>query len=102
MDEAEDTEKKANFDINALGVFNLATIAKKYDVEFITLSSDYVFDGTKKNGYDEDDTPNPINSYGLAKYLGEKLAQEVHPRSIIIRTSWLYGGDPYRSTDIGE
>lgn len=96
VDEAEDTGKKANFDINALGVFNLASIANKYSADFITLSSDYVFDGTKKDGYDEEDIPNPVNSYGLAKYLGEKLAQEVHPRSIIIRTSWLYGGHPYR------
>ncbi|MDD2891811.1 MAG: dTDP-4-dehydrorhamnose reductase [Candidatus Gracilibacteria bacterium] len=92
VDGAEDTGKKMNLDINVLGVFNLAKIANRQNIDFITLSTDYVFDGTKEGGYNENDEQNPINNYGLAKYLGEKLACEVNPQSIIVRTSWLYGG----------
>lgn len=91
-EKAEKEEKKRNFDVNALWVFNLATIAKKYQKDFITLSTDYVFDGQKRNGYNETDIQNPLNNYGLAKYLGEKLATEIYSNTLIIRTSWLYGG----------
>jgi len=93
VDEAEDSGKKTNSDINTIGVLNLATIANQYKKDFITLSTDYVFDGQRKRGgYDEWDTPNPLNNYGTAKYRGECLAQQVHPDTIIVRTSWLYGG----------
>jgi dTDP-4-dehydrorhamnose reductase len=61
-------------------------------VEYITLSTDYVFDGRKKEGYLPTDSCNPVNAYGMAKYLGERLALDVNPRTVIIRTSWLYGG----------
>jgi dTDP-4-dehydrorhamnose reductase len=71
----------------------LAKITQKYNVDFITLSTDYVFDGEKTGGYYPSDETNPINIYGLSKYLGEKFAQDINPNSIIIRTSWLYGGN---------
>ncbi|MDD2892117.1 MAG: dTDP-4-dehydrorhamnose reductase [Candidatus Gracilibacteria bacterium] len=104
-EKAEKEEKKRNFDVNALGVFNLATIAKKYQKDFITLSTDYVFDGQKRNGYNETDIQNPLNNYGLAKYLGEKLATEIYSNTLIIRTSWLYGGgknyDNFVNTIVG-
>ena len=47
VEEAEDAGKKANFDINTLGVFNLAKIANETGIDFITISTDYIFDGTK-------------------------------------------------------
>lgn len=59
----------------------------------ITISSNYVFDGNKKDGYFPSDSTNPINNYGMAKYLGETLALRENPQTLIIRTSWLYGGD---------
>ena len=93
VEEAADIGKKENFDINALGVFNLAKIANETGIDFITISTDYVFEGSKETGYNEQDIPNPLNSYGLAKYLGEKLAKTENPNTIIIRTSWLYGGN---------
>lgn len=91
VESAEDIGKKDNFDINTLWVYNLAKISAKYNIDFITISTDYVFDGTKKEWYKEDDICNPINSYGMAKYLGEKLAKQENPDTVIIRTSWLYG-----------
>lgn len=91
VDDAEDVGSKMNYEINALGVYHLAKACKKNDCGFITISTDYVFDGTKKGGYDPGDEPNPINAYGMAKYLGERLALEEYERTIVVRTSWLYG-----------
>jgi dTDP-4-dehydrorhamnose reductase len=69
VDDAEDIGKKENFDTNTLGVFYLAKLCAQYKADFVILSTDYVFDGEKKEGYNEEDTQNPINSYGMAKYL---------------------------------
>ncbi|MDD3645899.1 MAG: dTDP-4-dehydrorhamnose reductase [Candidatus Gracilibacteria bacterium] len=92
VDNAEDIGMKLNYDINTLGVYNLAKITKKYGIDFITISTDYIFNGTKEEGYNEYDECNPINAYGMSKYLGEKLSKEENNETIIIRTSWLYGG----------
>ncbi len=91
VDYAEDIWAKLNYDINTLWVYNLAKISKKYNLDLITFSTDYVFDGTKENGYNENDSYNPINSYWTAKYLWEVIAKRENENTIIIRTSWLYG-----------
>lgn len=92
VDDAEDIGKKANFDINTLWVGYLAEACREKNIDFITISTDYVFDGEKSEWYHEQERQNPINSYGMAKYLWEKLAQTLFPQGIIVRTSWLYGG----------
>lgn len=92
VDDAEDIGKIANFQINTLWVYNLAKVSAKMNIDFITISTDYVFDGTKSDGYDENDVCNPVNEYGMSKYLGEKLAMQENKNTIIVRTSWLYGG----------
>lgn len=91
VDNAEDIWAKLNYDINTLWVYNLAKISKKYSIDFITFSTDYVFDGMEENGYSENDNYNPINSYWMAKYLWEVIAKKENEDTIIIRTSWLYG-----------
>ncbi len=92
VDDAEDIGMKLNYDINTLGVFFLAHACEKQGIDFITISTDYVFSGEQETWYSEIDVPNPINAYGTAKYLGEKIAQEIYQNTIIVRTSWLYGG----------
>ena len=76
--------------VNAEGVKNIADSCKKNNCIVIHISSDYVFDGNK-NGYKEDDKPNPMNIYGRSKYMGEKYLKQVNPQHYLIRTSWLYG-----------
>ncbi len=95
VDDAEDIGMKTCFEVNTLGVKNLAKASSVFGVEFITISTDYVFDGKKSEWYLSIDECNPINIYGMSKYLGEKLALDENPRTIIVRTSWLYGGNPY-------
>jgi dTDP-4-dehydrorhamnose reductase len=82
---------ETNYNINTLWVYNLAKITNKYNIDFITISTDYVFDGLNKNWYNENEKCNPINGYWMAKYLWESLALSENKNSIIIRTSWLYG-----------
>ncbi|SIQ04233.1 dTDP-4-dehydrorhamnose reductase [Maribacter ulvicola] len=89
VEQAEKTPEIA-FKVNAEGVRTLALFSKKYNVSLIHISTDYVFDGEKKEPYTIDDIPNPINEYGKSKLLGEKYIQEIMENYAIIRTSWLY------------
>ena len=89
VDKAED-ETDTAFKINAQGTKNIANICKKLGITLIYISTDYVFDGTKKDKYLPNDKTNPINVYGKSKLEGEKAVQECE-KYYITRTSWLYG-----------
>ena len=89
VEQAEKTPDPA-FMVNAVGVENLAKACLQYNVTFIQISTDYVFDGTKESAYLPDDRPNPINEYGRSKWEGEKIIQNLLKSYYIIRTSWLY------------
>ena len=80
------------FKINCIAVKNLAKLCKKVKAVFVTFSTDYVFDGEKKNPYLEHDKPAPLQIYGISKLAGEFASLSVWPeRTIIIRTCGLYG-----------
>ncbi|WP_029296532.1 dTDP-4-dehydrorhamnose reductase [Chryseobacterium hispalense] len=85
-----ETEKEKAFAVNAYGVAHLAQACKEYGTILIHVSTDYVFDGETNLGYSEDDFTNPIGVYGESKLKGEELALEINPKTIILRTSWLY------------
>ncbi len=89
VEQAEKTPEKA-FEINEQGAANLAETCKAHEVILIHISTDYVFDGKKAEGYLPSDLPNPINQYGRSKWEGEKRVQEILNKYFIIRTSWLY------------
>lgn len=76
--------------INTDFVADLSDICNPINAKLIHLSSDSVFDGTKKSPYVEEDNPNPINHYGYTKLLGEKPVLE-NSENIVIRVSVLYG-----------
>lgn len=90
VDKAED-EIELCKDLNIYAAKNLAIIAEEIDAEYITYSTDFVFDGKKKKAYTEEDIVNPLSIYGKTKYLGEKEVFKIKPRSFIIRTSWVFG-----------
>lgn len=90
VDLAEKEKGKA-FAVNKEVPEKLAKITAAYGQKLIHISTDYVFDGTKKSPYLTSDKPNPINTYGETKLAGEKALSEANPQGIIIRTSWLYG-----------
>ncbi len=71
----------------------VATIAKachSLSVKLIHFSTDYIFDGKKKQPYIETDTPRPLNIYGRTKLAGEIAAHDICPDALIIRTSGIY------------
>lgn len=80
------------FKANALGPKNLAEASKNRGIFLVHYSTDYVFDGQKKDGqYSENDAPNPLSVYGKSKLSGELFVQEVNPDHLIFRVSWVYG-----------
>ena len=89
VDKAED-EKEAAFQVNHLGVKNLALACEKFKLKLIHISTDYVFDGKSHSHYSESDLPNPQSIYGSSKLAGEKEIETICSSYIIIRTSWLY------------
>ena len=90
VDGAETNEEKC-FKANTAGVENLALFAKKVDAAFVTISTDYVFDGANTGFYTQRDTPNPISFYGNSKLEGEIRARNAYARSIVVRSGWIYG-----------
>ncbi len=89
VDKAESEPDLANT-INHISVGVIAEEAKKLDALLIHYSTDYVFDGTKKEPYTEEDDPNPQSVYGKTKLLGEKAIQKSGCKHLIFRTSWVF------------
>lgn len=63
-----ETEITQSYNVNAVGPVNLARVSKKINSGFIQISTDYVFDGSKKEPYVETDLPKPLNIYGKTKF----------------------------------
>ena len=90
VDRAE-TEKEACFQLNATAVAHLAGLCQTYQITLVHYSTDYIFDGSKKKGYFEDDLPQPMNEYGRSKLQGELEIRNKLQSYYLIRTSWLFG-----------
>jgi len=86
-----ETAKDECFAVNAEAVKNIAGACRDKNIRIIHFSTDYVFDGTAKQPYREDDQCNPINTYGESKLAGERYLQSLTDNYVLIRTSWLYG-----------
>lgn len=92
VDKAEDEGKELDEKINVEGTQNVVDAAKAVDATLVYISTDYVFDGTKKEEmYKVDDQTNPQNEYGRTKLLGEQIVQKSMEKYYIIRTSWVFG-----------
>jgi dTDP-4-dehydrorhamnose reductase len=89
VDGCEDNQELA-FAVNGYGPGYIAEACSSTGAKLVHFSTDYVFDGSKKE-YLESDTTNPINVYGKSKLLGEQLISENMDYFRIIRTSWLFG-----------
>jgi len=79
------------FAVNATAVAELARECAAVGAKLMTVSTDYVFDGTRAGGYTEEDEPNPLNRYGESKLAGERLALAAHPATFVVRTQSLFG-----------
>ena len=90
VDDCEVMPDKA-MQVNGIGALNIAKICKEINAFNIYISTDYVFDGEKKEPYVEEDFPQPINVYGASKYLGEIFTKAYSKDYAIIRVASLYG-----------
>jgi len=89
VDGCESNQETA-MQVNGEGVAHLAMATRTIGARLVQISTDYVFDGSKKEPYQEDDAPHPINVYGESKLAGEMNAV-FNPDHLIVRTQWLYG-----------
>lgn len=89
VDKAESEPEQA-MAVNADGAKYLAQAAQSIGAVLLHISTDYVFDGTKKTPYTETDIPNPINVYGKSKLAGEQAVTAACEKNVIVRTSWVF------------
>lgn len=77
--------------VNARGPELLALGCRRRDALFITISTDYVFDGEKEGFYTQRDQPNPLGAYAVSKLEGERRAQIAWARTIVVRSGYIFG-----------
>ena len=90
VDKAEEEQDRAML-LNGYAPGFIAKVAREVGAIFVHYSTDYIFSGEKKEGYREDDKPDPISVYGKAKLLGEIETQKNTDKFYIIRLSKLFG-----------
>ena len=90
VDRAED-ERDTAFALNAEVVATLAETCQSLEATLVHFSTDYVFDGTKRSPYTEDDPPAPLGVYAASKLAGERAALQRCRRAFVIRVCGLYG-----------
>jgi len=89
VDKAETEPDLANT-VNAITPGRIAQELAQTGALLVHYSTDYVFDGTKREPYTEEDAPNPLNVYGQSKLAGERAVAESGCKHVILRTSWIY------------
>lgn len=90
VDKAED-EVEICTKLNTQAPYELSIVAREIKADFVTYSTDFVFDGAKNSPYTEEDIPNPLSVYGKTKLEGERKVLASYDRSFVIRTSWVFG-----------
>ena len=102
VDGAE-TQPEVAHKANTIGPGILAEQTCTAGSRILTVSTDYVFDGSKEGPYDENDTPRPLSVYGHTKLAGEEAVRHLNPRHFIVRTAWLYDspGKCFAQTALG-
>ena len=86
-------ERDRAFAINAEAPRILAKICRSKKAKLIHFSTDYVFDGEKRDPYTEKDSANPISVYAESKREGERLVLQTDERHLVVRVSWIFGPD---------
>lgn len=89
--DAAENDIDGAYKVNAVGTRNITVAAESVGSKLIYISTDYVFDGTSVEPYQEYDNTNPQSIYGKSKRAGEALVQSLSSRYFIVRTSWVYG-----------
>jgi dTDP-4-dehydrorhamnose reductase len=86
-----EADPRRAFEINALAVGMAAKLTRERGVRFVTLSTDYVFDGEATHAYVETERESPLNVYGVSKVAGERSAFNENANTIVFRLSGVFG-----------
>jgi len=86
-----ESNRELAFAVNRDGAVNVAQASREAGSRLMFLSTDYVFDGTKRSPYETCDPRNPTSVYGESKARAEERLLEILPDVCIVRTSWLFG-----------
>lgn len=89
VDKAEEQPEQARL-VNATAVAALSLACREASAWLVHYSTDYVFDGSGDQPWQETDTPKPLNIYGQTKLEGERAIVASGCRHLIFRTSWVY------------
>ena len=90
VDAAEDNAELCN-KINGEGTANIADVCRDLDIKMMYISTDYVFNGQGVRPWEPDDEREPLNAYGMSKYLGELAVEERLTKYFIVRIAWVFG-----------
>jgi len=88
-----ESRREDAFAINAEAPRQLAQLCTGKNAKLIHFSTDYVFDGERRQPYVEDDASKPISAYGESKRAGEKFVLEASDQHVVVRVSWVFGPD---------
>jgi dTDP-4-dehydrorhamnose reductase len=90
VDDAE-RDCDACYGVNTTGAVSVAIACQQYGIQYVTYSSDLVFDGATQTPYTEADTPRPLNVYGASKAEAERRVLQTMPNALVVRTSAFFG-----------
>ncbi|MCS6816699.1 MAG: dTDP-4-dehydrorhamnose reductase [Blastocatellia bacterium] len=79
------------FQVNAEGPRHLAEVCCEIEAALVQISTDYIFDGHKREPYTIADPPRPLNRYGASKWAGEEAVRRTWARHYIVRVARLFG-----------
>jgi dTDP-4-dehydrorhamnose reductase len=88
-----ETQPDRAFLINAEAPRVVAEICDEKNARLIHFSTDYVFDGAKREPYTEEDQVSPISAYGESKLTGENNVLAMQNQNLVVRVSWVFGPD---------
>ena len=88
-----ETHRDEAFQLNAEAPRVLAEVCTRKGAKLVHISTDYVFEGDKRDAYTEEDAANPISVYGESKLAGEQRVLEVSDRHLVVRVAWVFGPD---------